>query len=241
MLSLKYLPVVLLITALNAWSAGSVLVATDAWEGYSNKDGSGYYLELINTIFNDAGVAVTIKIVPYPRSMEMVSNQKADVMLGAYPGADIKGVYSKRPLNVEKIDAAISPALEANWQGPNSLAGKKVGAVKGLNFDTYLDVEMEYKEVSKLTSLMKMLDKGRMDAVLAAEADILEADKSAGGVSYVLKHAVINNKAYAVFSNSPNGKAMLSVFNQGIEKLHANGKLREIMQSNLNTTVFYPD
>ena len=223
------------------WAAASVTVATDAWEGYSDKSGGGYYLDLIRTVFEDAGVKVNIKIVPYPRSMEMVSNNKADVMLGAYPGAAIKGTYSAMPLNVEKIDAAITPTLNAVWQGPESLEGKKVGAVKGLNFDQYLSVKMDYKEVSNLPSLMKMLDKGRMDAVLAAEADLLEADKSVGGANHVIKHAVIKNKAYAVFANSENGQAMLAIFNKGMEKIHGDGTLKALMQKNLNTTAFYPD
>lgn len=232
--------VLLLFFHLNLWAAGTVTVATDAWEGYSNKNGSGYYLDLVRTVFEAEGIKVNIKIVPYPRSMEMVTTQKADVMLGAYPDADITGTYSAMPLNVEKIDAAITPALNGVWQGTESLAGKKVGAVKGLNFDQYLTVSMDYKEVSNLPSLLKMLDKGRMDAVLAAEADLMEADKASGGGNHFIKHGVINNKAYAVFANSPNGKAMLEVFDKGMAKIHADGTLKSLMQKNLNTTIFYP-
>ncbi|MCR8921639.1 transporter substrate-binding domain-containing protein [Dasania sp. GY-MA-18] len=218
-------------------SAATITIVTDKWDGYSNADGSGYYLELMKAIYSAEGVEVSVKQVPYARSMEMVATNKADVVLGIYPGEKFTGTYAKHPLNIDIIDAALTPAFASTWVDINSLADKKVGAVRGWGFDAYVPVKMRYKEYSSLKPLLKMLNNGRVDAVLATEVDI---KASASGNNFVIKKAVIVNSAYAVFASSNNAKKMLAIFDAGIVKLHDSGQLRAIMTKNLNSLESYP-
>lgn len=220
----------------------TLLIATDDWEGYAHRDGSGYYLELFKEIFEPEGVTVSIKFFPYKRTVEMVSTNKADVMLGAYEKEVVTGSFAKFPLEIDKVDAAVRPEIANNWNGIQSLEGKRVGAVKGYAFDDYMEVNMRYKELSQLTSMLKMLNHGRLDAVVDYEADIHVAEKELGEKpQYVIVNSIIANPSYAVFANTANGKEMLKIFEAGMQKLMANGRLKVLMEKNVGSLASYPE
>jgi polar amino acid transport system substrate-binding protein len=219
----------------------NIIVVSDEWKNYSNKDGSGYYLDTVREIFDKQGLAVTFKIVPYQRSVEMINNKTADVIVGVYKTKDVSANYSSTPFEIDRVDAALSVTIANNWQGLASLKGQRVGALKGYSFDDYIDVDMRYKEMSKLKSMLKMLNHGRLDAVLNYEPDMLQAQKSINeNPQYTIKNSVLENRTYAAFANNPKGQRLLKVFNQGITSLHKSGQLKDIMLSNLGSTANYP-
>ena len=225
--------VTLLVVSGVSMAAQTLVVATDIWEGYSNEDGTGYYTDLLKAIYEPQGINVVVKYVPYMRSIEMLDNHKADVMLGAYQGEDITGSYGKYPIEIDVVDAAVSKDLAANWQGIESLSGKKVGAVRGNEFSEYTDVEMKYREVSNLRSLLKMLNHQRIDAVLDYEPDIISAEKTTGEKSkFEVKTGVLKNPSFFVFAKSSKGKNMKEVFDQGFLELYQAGKVKEIYIAN---------
>lgn len=51
-----------LLTATVNAAADALVIATDTWEGYTNADGTGYYIDVINTIYKPLGYSV----FPYP-------------------------------------------------------------------------------------------------------------------------------------------------------------------------------
>ena len=213
--------------------AETLTVATDVWEDYSNEDGTGYYTDLLKAIYEPQGINVVIKYVPYMRSVEMIANKKADVMLGAYEGEDIEGTYAKYPIEMDVVDAAVSPELAASWQGVNSLTGKKVGAVRGNEFSEYTEVDMKYREVSNLRSLLKMLNHKRIDAVLDYEPDILSAEKTTGEQSrFEIKTEVLVNPSFFVFANSKKGEKMRKIFDEYYIKLYKSGQVKKLYVAN---------
>lgn len=58
------------------------MVATDEWSSYTNKDGTGYYFDVLRAIFPAPEYELDIKIVPYARSLSMVKDGSAQVVLG---------------------------------------------------------------------------------------------------------------------------------------------------------------
>ena len=154
---------------------------------------------------------------------------------------NLPGSYADQPLEMDVVDAAISPALAATWSGLESLAGKKVGAVLGNDFNEFVPVSIQYKELSKLKSLVKMLNHQRIDAILDYEADIQrELQLSGEAANFEIKFGVIQNPSFAVFSNSSHGKAMLAIFNEAFIKLHESGKLKELLMNNTGSLSGYP-
>lgn len=65
-------------------AASKVTVVTDEWANFTNADGTGYYLELLERIYPAPEYELDISFMPYARSLIMVKNNKADVVLGIY-------------------------------------------------------------------------------------------------------------------------------------------------------------
>ncbi|MCR8922076.1 transporter substrate-binding domain-containing protein [Dasania sp. GY-MA-18] len=222
-------------------AADTLVVATDIWEDFSNADGSGYYTDILSAIYEPRGIKVEVKYVPYKRSVEMMTSGKADVVLGAYKSEGLAGSYAAYPLEMDVVDVAISPELAASWSGLATLEGKKVGAVRGNDFDEYVPVKIQYKEVSNLKSLVKMLNHKRIDAILDYEADILRELKATGETAkFEIKNGVIKTPSFAVFANNSHGQAMLKIFNEAFIELHQSGQLKELLMKNTGSLDGYP-
>jgi len=110
-----------------AQAAEKILVVTEYYEKYTEKDGTGYYYEIISHIFKDYDV--TFKIYPFARSVAMVKSGKADIVLGVYEGDLPDKHLSAKPIEIDRPDLITKPELVANWKGLESLKGKKVGAL----------------------------------------------------------------------------------------------------------------
>lgn len=224
----------------------NLFIALEQWENYSNPDGSGYYLELMREIYQPKGITVNYKLVPYKRSIEMLASHKVDAIMGAYKGMNIPGMFSEQSLDLDKVDAFISPQLNQTWQGTESLTGQRVGSLKGYEFDRYVEMKLQYQEQPTLVALLKMLDLGRLDAIVGYEADIAVAQKilsnDAGyAPNYVIKRNVLINSSYAVFADTERGRAMLKIFNEGILDLHESGRLKTLMLKNVGSLSNYPE
>lgn len=60
----------------------NVVWATDNWQGYTNKDGTGLYHELFSTIFANSPYNITVKYLPWKRALNQVKTNKANISGG---------------------------------------------------------------------------------------------------------------------------------------------------------------
>jgi polar amino acid transport system substrate-binding protein len=234
----KRLPLLLTLLTFVAQSQ-NIVVATDEWEGYTNKDGTGYYFELIKHVFSED--KLDYKIVPYARSLNMLTDRKSDVVLGVYEGELPDEIYSKHIIEQDQVDGAISLAIAKNWKGISSLEGKKVVAKIDYAFDTITDVKMHYSEKRDLTNMLKMLQNGRVDAVLDYKADITTAQENLKFTpKYVVKNAILSSPVYFVFANTVKGKALKLRFDTKVQELIESGALKQMMLKNTGSSVSFP-
>ena len=230
--------------AMVAWAAyaqNTITVATKVWDKYSESDGTGYYVDLLQAIFEPQGIRVDIKYVSFARSMQLVASGQADMMMGAYQQEQVPGLYAKYPTDRDVVDAVLSPALAASWQGLNSLKNMRVGAQKGEAFNDDIPVATYYFEAPDLNALLKMLESDRLDAVLFYEEDVVEVWASLGLAGEpLIRQGVLNNATYAVFADTESGKAYKKIYEAGLYALHQNGRLKKMMQQNARTLRYYP-
>ncbi len=53
-------------------NAEDIMVATDIWEDYTNKDGSGYYLDILRAAFPEPDFTLIIRYMPYKRALMLM-------------------------------------------------------------------------------------------------------------------------------------------------------------------------
>ncbi len=229
MLFPKTLSTLILLVILAPFShAQDINVYTDEWEGYTSRDGSGYYLDIINTIYPAPDYTVKINFVPFARSLEMVNTGKADIVLGVYKGdIDEKLISSKQYVEIDEVDLLAHKSFAKTWQGLTSLTNKRVVAKIGFDFNNVIEQPMKYSETTSLVGMMKMLKAKRTDAVIDYRADIKKSwEKADMNDDYVIINAIVTNETFFGFS-AQSGK-LRSRFESELQVLIKSGKLREI-------------
>ncbi len=217
-----------------------VTVATDKWKNYTSKDGEGFYCELLKEIFKLPKYKLKFKIVPYKRSVALINKNKVDIILGAYAQDVPKNSLLSYPIETDFVDVIVGPEIAKNWKGLNSLKNKKVVAKLGYGFEPYLKKPVKYEEKPNLLSMLKMLKKGKIDAVLDYKADINELRKKARlGKNFKIFSKVISSKVYFVFAK--NRKKLQTYFNMKFKKMYQTGELSKLMKKCLGSDDLLPD
>jgi ABC-type amino acid transport substrate-binding protein len=215
--------------------AEQILVVTDEWEGYTSKDGKGYYLELLQQIYNRPADELKFLVVPYARSLAMVKAGKADIVLGIYRGEIPDKHLASYVVEQDLVDILVSVETAREWQGMKTLEGKVVLAKIGYGFDDITDVKMKYLEVSSLKGMIKMLSMGRAAGVLDYQADLeplmqeIGLDKN----GYQIITSALSSPIYFGFADNDRSQELKKRFDQRFKEMYNSGEIKRLMESNL--------
>lgn len=95
---------------------------TDVWQNYTNKDGSGLYHELFNTIFQNSPFNIHVKYLPWKRALREVETKKANIS-GALPKNE-KYLFASIPILTQPISILVAKtAPELTLQQINNMVG----------------------------------------------------------------------------------------------------------------------
>ncbi|MCL1043370.1 transporter substrate-binding domain-containing protein [Shewanella marisflavi] len=209
-----------------------IKVVTGNWPGYSTPDGDGYYLALMRKVFPTPQWQLQVDYVPFSRAIHMVKQQQVDVGLGFYIDEVNPEYYSDLPVEVDQVDAALTPELAAIWQDINSLKRKKVKAMLEYRYDTFIKVPMYYEEGSDLLQMLNHVNAGQIDAVLDYKRSLQGlASKLKRPQQYVIKENVLNPEVFFVFPQTEKGKRLKRSFNQAMLRLLASGELDRLFEA----------
>ncbi len=90
-----------------------------------------YYYNLLYSIYDDNNYDIKIIYMPFSRAMLQVSNGSADLVLGVYSGFSPSNWYSRYPVEIDRVDAAVSHEVNETWRDSSSLDDKKLAASYG--------------------------------------------------------------------------------------------------------------
>ncbi|MBV1919559.1 MAG: transporter substrate-binding domain-containing protein [Pseudomonadales bacterium] len=227
--------VILGLLFVNGVIAEPLKVVTDEWEGYTSKEGKGYYMDLLRAIYNDPADSLNISVLPYARSLAMVKNGTADMVLGVYFGEIPNKHMAAYVVEQDLVDVVVSSATAKDWKGMVSLEGKAVLAKIGYAFDAITDVKMKYTEKTALANMLKMVSAGRADAVLDYKAGLEPLMEGAGLAKdkYTIIESVLSSPIYFGFADTPKGIAAKATFEKRFKELYESGDIKKMMESNL--------
>ena len=227
--SVTVLLVLLLFTSVG--QAKEIHVVTDIWQGYTNKDGTGYYLDILREIYPPPAYTLNVSYVPFKRSLVMIEEGKADICLGVYQGDIPDDLLAKHFVENDKVDAVVSKQIAKSWKGLKSLKNRRVVAKIGYGFDVNFTFPIDYSEKINLLSMMKMLKANRVDAVLDYEIDIKKHWQESGlDEQFTIINAVIANQAFFGFAKKE--QELKAHFEKMFLALVQSGKILELGQKN---------
>ncbi|WP_404422227.1 substrate-binding periplasmic protein [Thalassospira australica] len=146
---------------------------------------SGIYVEVLKEAASRAGHTLRFDVVPFRRALYLMDEGGADIMLGPNRSPEReKFMYFFDAALPDEPKAIYQPALAPDIRQVEELAGLHVGVLRGASYIDALPSEdsIKWMEAADYTTLFRMLDQGRIDAVIVPEllaADLLSNKKLA--------------------------------------------------------------
>lgn len=231
-------------------SAGSALAATmtvraDNWPPFNGDPKSakpGYMIEVLKAIFEPQGVQIDYQTMPWNRSKDEVKSGKYDAIVGADNEEAAGYVVPKETFGKFSNCFFVAPTNSWRFQGFDSLKQIKLGVIEGYSYEDQVNAYIKGAAPGKviaatgedaLPKLLKMLQAGRIDAVLE-DVSVLNAALSANNIpanQVVLAGKLTDARELNVaFSPAKDTSRKYSEqFSAGIAELRKSGKLKQIL------------
>lgn len=212
-------------------AAETITIHTEAWQDYTNKDGTGFAWDTIRAVYNPAGITLETKIVPYARAVDNVTMGTADAWVASYRNENPKAVYPEWHYDADRVAALYVPDRVPKPSDANDLEGASVAWVRGYKMQQYIDVPMTVSRLNDQETAIGMLDRGRIDYFLDARyviknlLDELPGDVDRGRFAW--EH-VTNLPLFLAFAPNARGRRLAEIWDERFPKLLKNGTIAEL-------------
>ncbi len=206
-----------------------IILASEEWANATNRDGTGLYWDIFRAVYDPVGIKTKFIIRSYKGSVSLVKKNQADAAVGIYP-EKIKGaLFSKYPFVKDYVLVLFKKNKLSQWNGQETLKNKKVGWIKGYSYDDYLEVPVIKKEFNRRESILRRLDKDRLDFFMDTRNDV-ESVLSKGiiDVSRYTVETVLELERYLVFANNKKGKEFKKIFDHRFPHLVKSGEIEKL-------------
>ena len=223
----------------------SIRVVSEEWQEHTNKDGSGLYWDIIRAVYEGKQINVDLATYPYKRTVHSVKTNSADAWVGSYRDEEAFAIYPKWHFDADVVVAIYKKEHFSQWNGEATIDGKKVGWIRGYDYDQYLTISLEKTEISTRKSGLGMLKKDRIDVFIDAksllEEEIQKPYIQNGFINlpeYEVKR-VLQLNLFLGFANTNKGKELAKIWDQRFEAMLDSGEIRKLYAKwNKDTWVF---
>lgn len=212
-------------------ASDTLVVHTEAWARYTEKDGSGFAWDILRAVYNPEGIEIEKNFVPFARAVRNVTEGEGDVYVASYRDGSEKAIYPEMHYDTDELQALFRADLADSWQGKASLQSGTVGWIIGYRLGEYLDVDVATELAKTRTQALRMLKHGRIDYYVDNKYEIagllkdppIEFDPS----KYVRRKCGYI-PMYMAFDDSPRGHRFREIWDRRFRKLLENGTIAEI-------------
>lgn len=213
-----------------------ITVVTPEFYNGANKQGQGFYFDMMHAIYDPLHIKIDYQIMPYSRASHMIETKQADVIFSIYSAALVKRMTQKDvlltpkyPVTVERLSAVFTKKSNVSWRGMDTLSNKKVAWIRGYSYQYFLDVPVQMEELNSYEQVFPLLERGRIDFYIDALADINHAlQKYKIDSSQYQIGAIATHNLYIGFSNTPKSEYLVTLFDQRMNELIKSGQLDAI-------------
>lgn len=198
----------------------TIIISCDDWVNYCNKDGSGWYLDMLKEIYGAANINIKLKSEPFARGLESVKAGKADAILTGYNIPERQQVYTLSKIRIDNEQTVIifKPSTAYDKQKP--LSGK-VGFVRGVAYQEFFNDQVHPIEVTHRNQGIEMLAHGRIDFFMADFSETMQAlnelKMEPSGFTF---ERIAVKPLYVMFQKNEAGQALADIYDRGIIKLY---------------------
>ncbi|HCT07145.1 MAG TPA: ABC transporter substrate-binding protein [Pseudomonas sp.] len=207
---------------------GKIMLASEEWNDYTNKDGSGLAWDVLRQVFEPAGITLQTRSVPYTRSVGLAQRGEVDGWVGSYRDEATGVLYPHWNFDSDHIYAlglATAPTPSVATLGNYRLAW-----VRGYKYEEYLPNVHRFNQIERRDGILPMLQHARadfyIDALSEAQYVLGQADDPA---QFKLTH-IAELPLYVGFADNERGRALMAVYDQRMAALVKHGELKPIFE-----------
>jgi polar amino acid transport system substrate-binding protein len=215
--------------ALAGNTPAEIILASEEWANATNRDGTGLYWDIFRAVYEPVGIKTKFIIRSYKGSVSLVKKNQVDAAVGIYP-EEIKGaLFSKYPFVKDYVLVLFKKNKLRQWNGQETLKNKKVGWIKGYSYDDYLEVPVIKKEFNRRESILRRLDKDRLDFFMDTRNDVESVlNKGIIDVTRYTVETVLELERYLVFANNKKGRELKKIFDHRFPQLVKSGEIEKL-------------
>jgi polar amino acid transport system substrate-binding protein len=207
---------------------GKIMLASEAWDDYTNADGSGLAWDVLRQVFEPVGITLQTRIEPYTRSVGLAQRGEVDGWVGSYRDEVTGVLYPHWKLDSDAIYAlglATSPTPSVATLGEYRLAW-----VRGYRYEAYLPNVRRFNQIQRRDGILPMLQHGRADFYIDALSETQYVLKQARDPSAFRLTHIIDLPLYVGFADTERGRSLRTVYDQRMAVLVKSGVLKPIFQ-----------
>lgn len=209
-----------------------VVVAGPSWEGFTNRDGTGLYHEILNEVFGLYGIRVKRVYVPSERALQLVKEGTADFQT-CYDAVEEPFILAKHPMYANQFHVFFNKEAVGPWQGVESLRDKRVACRIGYYTEDNFSVPVKLHPVKTGVAALNMVILGRMDFYVD-DRNFIEISLKENTIPIDMADFDIqpagSRAYYPVFYPSERGLRIKALYEQGMERLFREGRLQPIFE-----------
>ncbi|OPB13573.1 ABC transporter substrate-binding protein [Pseudomonas fluorescens] len=205
---------------------GKVVLASEEWSNYTNKDGSGLAWDVLRQVFEPADITVQTRTVPYTRSIGLAQRGEVDGWVGAYRDEASGVLYPHWHFDADHIYAlglatAPTPSLA-------TLGNYRLAWVRGYKYEAYLPNLHRFNQIERRDSILPMLQHARVDFYIDSLTEAsLVLNQSDEPSQFKLTH-IAELPLYVGFADTERGRALMAVYDRRMAALIDSGELKPI-------------
>lgn len=207
---------------------GKVMLASEEWNDYTNKDGTGLAWDVLRQVFEPAGINLQTRSVPYTRSVGLAQRGEVDGWVGSYRDEAEGVLYPHWNFDSDHIYAlglASTPTPTIATLGHYRLAW-----VRGYKYEEYLPNVRRFNQVERRDGILAMLLHGRADFYIDALAEAKYVLSQADDPSKFTLTPIAELPLYIGFADNEQGRGLMAVFDQRMAALVKSGELKPIFE-----------
>ena len=165
-----------------------VAVCTQDWKDHTESNGAGLIHVLFRKIYENQKIRLIFTYAPFKRCVLYMGRGIADIAPAYYKNSERPYLYSKRYLTRDVLTVVYARHSRLVWKGRSSLRNKKVGWMRGYQFEFLSDTRqpLQVVEFGNLEYGLQKLLRHRIDYILDYE----------GGVRIAVKKLKIREQLY---------------------------------------------
>ncbi len=197
----------------------------------------GYSWDVVRESFHEVDYTIVLYVVPWVRAMHYLTNNKIDAIFPANrtEKREVDYIFSRGYVDHTQIAIYVPADSSLVWQGPGSLSGARVGAVRGWAYGKEWESSKHITKelVDSISQSFSLLDRKRIDAVIGYEIAYDYVLKSEGKMAAYRKAGYLGDVDEFLMGkkNNPAVAQIISDYDRGHELLEQKGTLEEIARA----------